>query len=306
MDEGPFGTGRLAVLGGDKRELLIARWFADRGYDVSMFGTRPDPNSEAMVRASAAAAVEGASVIVAPMPGIANGNQLYTPHMPDPIVVDGDLLAAAADGAVFFAGRCTPQMRAAEPAKAIHWFAMGDDDYVQVQHAIPTAEAALALAITQTDETVNGARCLVIGYGRIGCILAADLRGIGGRVTVSARRAEVRARAQAAGHDAIGTDTVEIIEAATAADVIFVTTPARLFTEAVLSRCTSAPLIIDLASPPGGVDHEVAERLGLRIVWARGQADGAAAHAARAQYQFMLNTLSDLTADSPETQGSVL
>jgi dipicolinate synthase subunit A len=286
-----YGSGRLAVLGGDKRELLIARWFSEKGYDVSLYGTRPSEFEDLRVCATAGDAVDGASVIVTPMPGIANEDQLYSPHAPAAIVVDADLLGRAADGAAFFAGHSTSRMRSAGESKGIRWFPMGDDDYVQVQHAIPTAEAALAIAINETSETVLGSRCLVLGYGRIGSILAADLRGIGAKVTVAARRKEARARAEGAGHDAIATTQAEIVAFTDTADLVFVTTPARLFTEAALSHCQPHALVIDLASPPGGVDHDEAKRQGVRAIWARGQADGAAAHAARAQYQFMLDAL---------------
>ena len=36
---------------------------------------------------------------------------------------------------------------------------------------VPTSEGALQLAMEQTEHTLQGASCLVIGYGRIGALL---------------------------------------------------------------------------------------------------------------------------------------
>ncbi len=279
---------KIAVLGGDKRELIIARLFRDRGHTVRMWGTRADEELAPLLAGSLADALDGAEVLVTPMPGIAGDYSLYAPHAPAPILLDEATLAPVAVGARYFGGRSTEAMHAAGAAKQVIWDDMGPDDYIQVQHAIPTAEAAIALAVNETVETILGSKALVLGYGRIGTILAAGLRGLGAQVTVAARKLPIRARAVAAGHQGIDTDADSLIAAAKVNDIIFVTTPALLFDREVLSHCSADALIIDLASPPGGIDHEAALELGLHMIWARGQADSAAEHSARAQYAFML------------------
>ena len=40
--------------------------------------------------------------------------------------------------------------------------------------------------------------------------------------------------------------------------------------EDVLARMARSALIVDLSAPPGGVDFDAAERLGLKAIWARG------------------------------------
>lgn len=287
------GDHRVAVLGGDKREVLIADWLSQEGFCVTAYGTRERAQRRYNVARGANEAVDRACAIVTPMPGIANGNELYAPHCESGIRIDRALLMRASEGALFFGGHCTEQMREAGAPNSIRWCPMGGDDYIQVQHAIPTAEAALALAIRETDETLNARKCLVIGYGRIGSILAADLRGIGARVTVAARRRESRARATAAGHDVADTAQLALEEVMRDSEIVFNTSPHPLITATMLSQLEPGSLLIDLASPPGGLDHADAEKRGLNVIWARGQADGAAAHSARAQYEFIITTLRD-------------
>jgi dipicolinate synthase subunit A len=278
----------IAVLGGDKRELIIARLFRDRGHNVRLWGTRASEELAPLLAPGLAAALDGAEVLVTPMPGVAGDYSIYAPHAPEPILLDEAALAPVALGARYFGGRSTDAMHKAGVARQVIWDDMGPDDYIQVQHAIPTAEAAIALAVNETTETILGSKALVVGYGRIGTILAAGLRGLGANVTVAARKLTVRARAVAVGHLAIDTDAASLSAAAESHDIVFVTAPGMLFDRAVLSHYRPDQLIIDLVSPPGGLDHAAARELGLHMIWARGQADSAAEHSGRAQYAFML------------------
>lgn len=274
----------VAVLGGDKRELEIIRSFLDAGATVRTYGTIASEQYDGLAAPSLAEALKGADVIVGPMPGVALDNSLFAPHTPEPIRLDEKSLAAAKRGAVFFSGRSTDVMRAGGALHGVEFCDIGDDDYVQVQHAIPTAEAAIALAINETDETLNSAHVLVVGYGRIGQVLAQYLRGFGAHVTVAARRPEVRARAVANGHDAVRTERDALRGAVEQADIIYATAPAKLLDADVLKRALPTALIVDLASPPGGVDHDAGKELNLHVIWARAQADSAWRHSGRAQF----------------------
>lgn len=53
---------------------------------------------------------------------------------------------------------------------------------------MPTAEGAIQLAMEELPITLHGARVLVIGYGRLGRVLADRLAGLKARVSVAARR----------------------------------------------------------------------------------------------------------------------
>lgn len=60
-----------------------------------------------------------------------------------------------------------------------------------MRNAIATSEGAIEIAVREYAGTLNGGRCLVAGFGRIGKALAWMLRGMGAHVTVSARKPEV-------------------------------------------------------------------------------------------------------------------
>lgn len=61
-------------------------------------------------------------------------------------------------------------------------------DSYAILNAVPTAEGAIKWAVEKTPFTLWGAKVLVIGYGRVGKVLAQRLKSLGAKVTVSARK----------------------------------------------------------------------------------------------------------------------
>lgn len=281
---------RVAVLGGDTRELEVIRNFVAAGCDVRTFGVVADDNG-GKPAASPQEAVRGAGVVVTPVPGIAAGDVLFARAADEPIIVDRGLLAEAAPGAFFFSGRATPTIAAAGEELGIRFHHLFDDDELQLFHAIPTAEGAIAITVSETDDTIHDADALVVGYGRIGSILARGLQGLGARAMVAARRSEVRARAFAQGHTVVGTDPDALRDAVARARLLYNTAPAMVLPRPVLEHLSPDAFVMDLAAPPGGIDHEALDELGAHWVWARAQAGTAPRHSGHAQFVTMARIL---------------
>ena len=281
----------VAVLGGGERELEIIRGFLAAGYRVRTYGTIKSEEYAGLRAGSLEEAVEGADIVVAPMPGVAVDGSLYAPHSPERIVVDGKVFARTRPGARYFSGRAAAHTLAAAVEHGVNVHDIGADDVVQMHHAVPTAEAAICVAVHHTDMPLLVQRCLVIGYGRIGTLVARYLQGFGVRATVAARRPEIRARAEAIGHQVTGTSPAELSEAIAGTDTVFMTASAPLVTGAVLAAVHDGQLIVDLASPPGGIAHQEARDRGATVIWARAQADSSARYSGRAQFDFIMRTL---------------
>jgi dipicolinate synthase subunit A len=281
----------VAVLGGDARELEIARSFLAAGCTVRTYGTMPDERYDQWAASSAVEAVTGADIIVAPVPGVGPNDTLYAPHAPLPVQITAQVFAAARPGAFYFSGRARPTMMEAGAPFGIRFRHLADDEYMLVMHSIPTAEGAIAITVRETDGTILGAEALVTGFGRIGSQLARGLHGLGAHVTIAARRPEVRVRALAEGYATCDTAEPELAAALARADLVYNTIPAKLLTRDLLGHICPGTLVMDLASPPGGVDIDGAEELGLKAIWARGQAGTAPRHSGHAQYEVMARIL---------------
>lgn len=138
--------------------------------------------------------------------------------------------------------------------------------HTHTANAIPTAEGAIEIAISETPVTIHGSKCLVLGYGKIGKILTKDLYGMGAITYAAARKYADLAMIEGHGYEPLQMSTLKgrINEF----DIIFNTVPALILDDEVLSKVQKDALIIDLASKPGGVDFEAAKKYGLRVIWA--------------------------------------
>lgn len=142
------------------------------------------------------------------------------------------------------------------------------DEALMRLNAVPTAEGAVAIAINNMPGTLWCSRAVVAGAGRVGMTLAARLRDMGARVTVTARSAadEAAVRALSVGY----CPTCRIDGVIKDADVVFNTVPRPVIGGNALSKMKKDSIIIELASRPGGVDREAAEELDIRIIDAPG------------------------------------
>lgn len=136
-----------------------------------------------------------------------------------------------------------------------------DEEY-QCDIAYMTAEGAIAAAMAADGRALRGAECLVIGWGRIGRALTEMLGGLGALVTVLTRRADAKREIESCGAQA--GFTAEAAVRLRGKKFVFSTPPAMVLDHKALICADKDSVIVDLASPPYGVDMQAAERLGLR------------------------------------------
>lgn len=137
---------------------------------------------------------------------------------------------------------------------------MKDETYLE-EIAYLTAEGAIASAMAALPRTIKGARCMVVGWGRIGRALTYILKCMGADVTALTRGMRAEREIHAAGAAAGATQSVaELIHGH---DVVFSTPPSMVIDRSAL-ECAGNAIVIDLASPPYGVDIEAARDMGVR------------------------------------------
>lgn len=137
-----------------------------------------------------------------------------------------------------------------------------DEAYLAKNAAI-TAECALRVAYPRIDYVLEGAPCLVIGWGRIGKCLGRLLKALGTEVTIAARKESDRAMIQALGYEAV--EISRLAEHLPKFRLVFNTAPEPVLNSGQLSLC------------PGCVKIELASKTGLEgedVVIARGLPGG--------------------------------
>lgn len=260
----------IGVVAGDEREREIARLAAATGARVRAFGFPwPEGGIDGVEHApTAAAALSGADYALFPIPGIAADGSLFAPEHPESIVPDAGLLAAMASGSAIILGLADDGLRAAAEQHEIELSEYEHDRELMLLRAPAIVEGAIRAAVENTDITIHASEVVVVGYGNIGGLLAQTLRALGADVTVAARNPVQRADAYAIGARPL--PLADLPGQAHRFPMVFSAVPAAVVGREVLERLPAGALVMDLAAPPGGVDLELARRLGHRAIWARG------------------------------------
>ena len=139
-----------------------------------------------------------------------------------------------------------------------------------VLNVIPTVEGAIEVAIKETEITLNGSNCLILGFGRIGKLLAKSLDALGAEVSCVARKQSDIAWIKAYGYNAVYLENLDE-NLKNKYDIIFNTIPAVILDRKKLQILKeSKPLIIELASKPWGEDFDSAKEFEIKIIKAQG------------------------------------
>ena len=257
----------IAVLGGDKRMDFAARELERLGYAVREWG-RCEGEDVAAFSKKAKEWFSGVDALMLPLPTSLDGTHLSLPMCQSEEKLRMETLFSAAPDKLWLVGRFGEALRLRADREGIRWIDYFDSEILQLKNALPTAEGAIEIALHELPVVLDGTKVSVIGFGRIGEVLAHKLKALGAEVTVWARRLEVCVRAELLGYSAkqiVGEDSLCFD---TNTRVIFNTVPSRLISRTVLQRLGRECIIIDLASAPGGVDMGAARELGVRSIWA--------------------------------------
>lgn len=252
----------FGIIGGDKRQVAMINSIALDGYTVYAAGFERAELVPGIQRVSWQEAAKNGEYIVLPLPATRDIKVLNAPFSAARIPLDDEFANAMREKTVF----CGMQEKLLLTSKL--WKKENLRDYfareeLAVRNALPTAEGAIEIAMHEFPGTINGSSCLVAGFGRIGKVLAGMLKGLGANVTVSARKAQDLAWIELLGCRAVCTE--KLCEYKNF-DLVFNTIPSLIFDSHILAKTASGAIVIDLASAPGGVDFDSAERLGIRAV----------------------------------------
>jgi dipicolinate synthase subunit A len=260
----------IAIVGGDRREQEIARCAVAAGAQVRAYGFPwPDQGIEGVRHAaSAREALEGADIALFPIPGIAPDGALFAPQCAQRIIPDREMLAGMRGPAHIVLGWADPKLKAhcADLGIRLHEYEWDEDLMLLRGPAI--VEGMLKLLIENTDITIHKARICQVGQGTIGSLVTRTLLALGAHVHVAARNAVQRAAAYAAGAEVL--ELAELPRVLPQADIVIASVPARVLGHEHLQLLPKHALLVDLAAPPGGMDRDAAQELGLRFIWARG------------------------------------
>lgn len=255
----------FAVVGGDLRQAHLAELLAADGHTVRAYALEQYSFSPAVDRAfSFQELTRPIDCVILPLPVAGEAGTLNTPLSLSTCLLE-EIFNLFPTGQTVVAGKVDHALFERAGHSGVRLYDYLEREEFSVANAIPSAEGAIQLAMEELPVTLHDARVLILGFGRIGKLLARDLQGFGARVTVTARKYSDLTWISAFGYRAMPTQDI----AGTLADydVIFNTIPHAVLSEARLAELKESCLCIDLASKPGGIDFAAAKKLGVHAIW---------------------------------------
>lgn len=234
---------KITVVGGDNRLKILKNELSKKGYAVDSLGLFPDDLGD----------YTSSDIVIFPVPTTKDSKTVFCP------LTDRKLLLLE------MAEKLSPNQLILscnytfENKKCVDYGAL--DSYALL-NAVPTAEGAIKIAIDNTPYTLWKSNILIIGYGRVGKVLADRLKALGANVTVSARKPSDFGLLEAMGFDYINTGGLN--SNPPKYDIIFNTVDVKIMDDKTLEKI-KCDLIIDL-STFGAFSLGKAEELGIKTI----------------------------------------
>jgi dipicolinate synthase subunit A len=264
-------TGVQVVLaGGDARQLEIIRILAERDASLTIAGfDNADLSFSGTVKAEWSPDIlADADVLLLPAVGTEDDGSIPAVFSQRELKLTDAHLEAMTGSGKIYAGMAKPYLRKLCEKHRKPLIELFERDDVAIYNSIPTAEGAIMMAIQNTDITIHGSTCMVLGLGRTGMTLARTLQGLGAIVKAGVRREEAYARAVVMGFEPFYLS--DLAREAGNIDLLFNTIPTMIVTAQVIAQLPLRACIIDLASKPGGTDFRYAEKRGIKALLAPG------------------------------------
>lgn len=253
---------KISIIGGDLRIVNLARLLANDGFEVYAYGMENASFlTEVTMLESLEETIEKSNIIVSGVPLSQDGININLPYSEKKISIME--LKKMLKDKIFIAGKIPDEIKS---DNTIEFYDLLQIEEYAILNAIATAEGAIQIAMEEYPKTLSGSNILIMGFGRIGKILAKMLQGIGANVFCEARKNADLAYIKAYGYNAV--NLIDLDENLSQYDIIINNIPTMILDKDKLNKVKKDALIIDLASKPGGVDFEYAKQKKINTIWA--------------------------------------
>lgn len=251
----------IVILGGDNRqkyikEYLLTNPVINKQYTITDM-IYPNFHSHEDI----CEALKKADVLIAPIPITFDGKNIniksITHNDTDLTISFNHVINILPSKCIIFAGGFSENMTSSMSIKNIYYYDYLKDDCIQQKNAIATVEGTIMKAIELSNINIQGSKCLILGYGKCGKMLAKKLYALDAKVSICARSNYSLCDGFTQGYHTIALN--HLIEEIHEYDFIFNTIPAIILGSEVLDNIASDAVIIDIASLPGGIDYDYAK-----------------------------------------------
>ena len=241
------------VLGGDLRQFYLAEKLKESGENAKVYFSRD-------INFSLEDAMNKSDIIVCPIPFTKDKENIFSTLGEEELSID-KFLSYVNSRHIIWGGNIPKNIRNQLEKMNIDYFDFMQSEEISIKNAVATAEGTIAEAIRLSTKNLHNSKCLVLGYGRCGKVLAQKLKALDAQVTVGGRNDQKLAAAFAFGLEIVNLKDLENIT--NKFDFIFNTVPELIVGKNLIDLMKKDVVIIDISSAPGGVDFDYCKMLGI-------------------------------------------
>lgn len=250
---------KILMLGGDKRQEYAAKYIEDKNIPMDIWNgnTAFETIKESLSLYDA---------IILPLPVSGDGITLNVPQTIGEKPKLSEIISSLNKNSLIIGGKFTPALKNIISGRGMRFIDYFENEDFQIKNAVLSAEGAIFYAMEALERSVISSETAVLGYGRIGKLLAERLKCLGANVTVCARKVSDLAWAECRGFKTLQirySDGKSSLSELKGYDIIFNTVPCWIFDDFSASGLSSDSLIIDLASAPYGIDEKIVKKYGI-------------------------------------------
>lgn len=177
----------------DMRQVYLAEILTKSGQNVRCLDIRNSETVRGQLEKLKDFLTE-AEILILPIP---------VSKIPEQGILNDILNKKLTNGTKVLGGCFTPEQVELLTRRDIPYLDFMEDKIVTEENAVATAEGVIAELVNKSPYNIEEAKIIVSGYGFCGKAVAERLKALGARVTVLARRREVRKEAKRAGFYAV-------------------------------------------------------------------------------------------------------
>ena len=242
----------ILFLGGDSRQEHACEYLRDQGYNSYCFRNFDLDDDFAKK-------IFDSDIVVFPLPFSKDGINLNMDFMS----IDIDtILSKMSSNSIIFGGNIPKAVIGKLDKQNIRCIDYYENESFQVHNALLSAEGAIYYAKARYERSIYGSNIAILGFGRIGKILAYLLHAQGADVTICARKNSDLIWSKLIGFNiaSIKEPGIDIASKWEYFDIIFNTVPYWVLNDDLAKKIHAKTQVIDLASSPYGMDSALVEK----------------------------------------------
>lgn len=256
----------FCIIGGDLRSFFLAKILSREKYEVKLYGFDKLDNFKECQKYDEM--IKNSNNIVLPIPFSKNNQYVNMPFSNKDIAIRE--IFYYLQNKTIFVGNINKELEEELHRKHNQVIDFMQKEEFAILNAIPTAEATIEIILKNMKKILQNSNCLIMGFGRIGKVLAYKLKGLSAKVTCMITNELEKAWSVVYGYETISIKNLQKNDTKLKQYDIIINTIPKIILKKELKEIKKETLVIDLASKPYGIDRKIVEEEKLNFIEALG------------------------------------